>query len=37
MTRFCGDAVSVRTKGTSAYTGKDLKKNMQKFLETGGT
>jgi hypothetical protein len=36
MTKFCGDAISVRSgRAKSTYTGKDLKKNMEKFLATG--
>ncbi len=33
MTRFCGDAIGVRSKGASAYTKKDLRKNMEKFIQ----
>eukprot|EP00199_Chlamydomonas_sp_CCMP681_P002841 CAMPEP_0119105896 /NCGR_PEP_ID=MMETSP1180-20130426/3736_1 /TAXON_ID=3052 ORGANISM="Chlamydomonas cf sp, Strain CCMP681" /NCGR_SAMPLE_ID=MMETSP1180 /ASSEMBLY_ACC=CAM_ASM_000741 /LENGTH=313 /DNA_ID=CAMNT_0007091073 /DNA_START=26 /DNA_END=967 /DNA_ORIENTATION=+ len=35
MTRFCGDAIGVRGGRPTGLTGKDIKKNMQTFIETG--
>lgn len=36
MTKFCGDAVGVRSgRPKSTLSKKDLQKNMEKFLETG--
>lgn len=35
-TKFVGDAISVRAgRAKSSYTSKDLRKNMDKYLETG--
>jgi hypothetical protein len=36
MTRFCGDAIGVRSSGPKALTKKDLRKNLEKFQATGG-
>lgn len=35
MTRFVSDAVGVRSKSGGGLTSKDMKKNMEKFLQTG--
>ncbi|GLC77152.1 hypothetical protein PLESTF_001891900 [Pleodorina starrii] len=34
-TKFCGDAVSVRRKAAPHDTAKNIKRNLDKFLETG--
>jgi hypothetical protein len=35
-TRFVGEAIAHRSgRAKSSYTNKELKKNMEKFLETG--